>query len=38
VREDVVAAVRDLDHITVAELTELLSHLRVPRRSALRSA
>ena len=38
VRADIVAAVRDLDQITVAELTRPLSHLKVPRRPALRSA
>jgi 2-methylcitrate dehydratase len=36
---DIVAAVRDLDQITVAELTRPLSLLKVPaRRAALRSA
>jgi 2-methylcitrate dehydratase len=39
VRGDIVAAVRDLDQITVAELTQSLSHLKVPaRRTALQSA
>jgi 2-methylcitrate dehydratase len=38
VRGDVVAAVRDLEQIPVAELTRSLSHLTVPRRTTLRSA
>jgi 2-methylcitrate dehydratase len=39
VRADIVAAVRDLDRITVAELTRSLSHLKAPApRTALRSA
>lgn len=38
-RADIVAAIRDLDQITVAELTRSLSHLKVPaRRTALQSA
>lgn len=39
VRADIVAAVRELDRITVAELTRSLSHLKAPTpRTALRSA
>jgi 2-methylcitrate dehydratase len=39
VRADIVAAIRDLDQISVAELTRSLSHLKVPtRRPALQSA
>jgi 2-methylcitrate dehydratase len=38
VRADIVAAVRDLDQITVAELTRSLSQVKVGRGPALRSA
>ena len=39
VRADIVAAIHDLDQITVAELTRSLRHLKVPaRRTALQSA
>ena len=38
VRGGIVGAVRDLDQITVAELTQSLSHLKVPRRATLQSA
>jgi 2-methylcitrate dehydratase len=36
VRTDIVAAVCDLDQITVAELTRSLSHLKVPARRVVR--
>jgi 2-methylcitrate dehydratase len=36
VGDDIVAAVRDLDQITVAELTHPLRHLNAPRSAALR--